>query len=109
MFISKDVTIPQILSKLPKIIEAAISEKNRAKMEELIVKGGEMKDEIKSFSHELITDAAACASLILEILREPLEAAGYPIELEKTRNFDKFEMELYLESHINALKDEPKE
>jgi predicted transcriptional regulator len=104
MFLLKNVSLGALFSKIPVIIQAAISEKNRDRVEELIGDTAEMKEDFEAFFHEIAQDAGVCAQIVLEILKEPLEAAGVDLEIEeKSRSMDKAALEILIETEINKL------
>lgn len=90
-----------ILKTLPEIVKAAVAEKNKQRAEELMQKGEEMYLETQDFINNLVEDAGACAHLILEMLQEPLNAAGVDFKLPVVRGFNKSDMEIYLAEQIH--------
>lgn len=101
MFVSKEVSLKDLVKKIPDIIRAVITEKNKAKFGELLDKSGEMKTETSLFVANLIQDASVCAELILDMLKEPLSVAG--IEIERGRALRDIDLENLIKDKIELL------
>jgi hypothetical protein len=92
----------RLLPKIPAIIKAAMSAKNRERIIELMEKGADMKDDFEDFVQELYADAEACAQLVIEILQAPLSEAGIDIEI-KSRDIRTAELEAYIKLEIGKV------
>ena len=84
--------IKQLLPKIPAIVKAILSDKNKDRFGKLLETGGEMKEDFEQFAADLYDDAGVCAQLVLEILHDPLQEAGIDYEI-KSRNVKKAELE----------------
>lgn len=75
--------LQSIIDVLPRIIAEAFSEENEERFNQLKEQVLESAEDIEDFTVEMYQDIGKCVDLVLEILADPLEAAG--IDLKKSR------------------------
>lgn len=95
------VKLEVVLKALPEIVKAAVNAKNKERLKALLEKSGEMYTETEEFIEELMNDAGACAHLILEMIHDPLQAAGIDFDLPITRDVNKYELRQFVQAEID--------
>jgi hypothetical protein len=105
MVLPKNMSWKDLIKKIPAIVRAVITQKNKEKFAELIDKSGEMGSETSLFVSNLIQDAAVCAGIVLDILEGPLSEAG--IEIERGRALRDVELETIFSEVLAEISTQP--
>lgn len=103
----------EFLPKLPNILQAAVSEETQEDVQHLLetvttalqdvgVEAGEIVQEVQGLVDVFVKSAGTCSEIVLDIVREPLQAAGVDPGHARTAP-DKLKRRLV--QHVDAAND----
>lgn len=83
-----------LIKALPEVIASAFSEKNRERFGALEEQVKEMTGDTVGFIEEFRADVGMCVEIVLEMVADPLSAAGIELDFGGTRDLN--EMKEYV-------------